>query len=1505
MSESLGSAVLDIEGNLIPLKRDLLAGRTMTLRELASTAAKSKKLMIGAFLGIGVAVGVGLKKIGDEFDSAYDTIQSRTGALGKDLEALKDDFRDVFGEVPDDADTVARALADVNTRLDLTGKQLQDRTKQFLTLSRVTGTDVEENIESVARAFNDWEVATGKQSKTLDGLMALSQETGISVSELASRVVQFGAPLRNFGFTLDQAAAMFAGFEKAGVNMTTTMAGIRLGVGNLADPTEDLTKRLRKLGLATAEPQEQFLGIISAMEKAQTRQEALGIAIDVFGRRAANDMAEAVEQGRFKVEDLIKTFRNGKGSIDAAGEESIDAAEKFQILRNRGMLLLEPAAMAVFDALTMVADGALKVTEAISGLPGPTKAALAALLAMSVALRVLPMRAAAAGVANLATNFSLAAKEGGLLRATGNMLALAFRAHPILTIAGGVLTATGAVAGLTGAFDKLFGSQKKLSPLQRRLKETSENLSDALGRQKSALGALQDSSARVRRAHDRERQATQNVRAAEERLKEVRAKYPANAKPVLKAQADLLEAKRKEHRATKRLERAEREHGIVRQAAKPAIIAALKAERDRSSALRSERKELKDTLRQQVRYKASGEEIRKTLDRLSANSKELARARKAEANTLKEAAQRIGPRFAKSIDQMTRSELHLGREVKNTASLLKNPYKGSIFDAIAHTEKFRKKTGDTSRDTISAYGGMVNQTGKGLGILGENTNSALSGLGLQKKLQFSIKKFQRNAARRQAGGGIPIPGFGTGDKVPVSVGGVPVALTEPGEDLFILNRNAAAKRRALEQENANTPRFQHGGYVDLWGRGMAHLARGGGLEFALGPYDIPPIKFAADHAGGNSHVHITGTTTPWVVGIGRQLQRMGFTVSEHPAFGGVNAQHSPTGGHYDARAIDVNSAADETRAEVAQIARLLGGAGGGGAAIAEKIARVILQGPEGPLRDVGQAALDKVRKAANQYVSEQMGSMSIDTRGGGALSPSEFLRLAHRAIAITSRSAAHGRFNPSSFSAQGLLTLAKAESSLVPSSINNWDSNAAAGNPSGGLMHLTQSNMKAYAEPGLGSDMFNPLASIAASINYQLDRYGGQVTHSPYMRGGLIQLLARGGFIRGLPKVKMPEKPERPEKPKRRKGESKKDFEARKKAFERQSKAHKKRMEDWKKLRKKRSRKRRKARRRVSRKGAFPGISDKIAELEQEATKMEDHIARREAIYGLPTSEDAEELSGDPKDGTGEVGDLIRRNQALLMHYLKERNVVIDAVAKVGGWTKRRDKQLQALRKARRKSRPPKPRKRKGESNRAYTARLREWRRATATWERQGFLMEAVKESRDAGQGKLEEFESVLSELHGHGSPDKKIGSVPPLGALGGRIHDVQITLAQLRAPKTSETVEPQALSIEGLREFAEAAFDLNAFRRQPFDLPVFHSGGIVNAGTREVIAKLADGEGVIDAETMQRGLGGGGPREGRFTITNWREGTGYFEEVADERISERGRQARTLSKVASTRRGS
>jgi len=63
------------------------------------------------------------------------------------------------------------------------------------------------------------------------------------------------------------------------------------------------------------------------------------------------------------------------------------------------------------------------------------------------------------------------------------------------------------------------------------------------------------------------------------------------------------------------------------------------------------------------------------------------------------------------------------------------------------------------------------------------------------------------------------------------------------------------------------------------------------------------------------------------------------------------------------------------------------------------------------------------------------------------------------------------------------------ESGGNPTATNNWDSNAAKGTPSIGLMQTIQPTFDAHKLPGHG-DIRNPVDNIIAGVRYAIERYG-------------------------------------------------------------------------------------------------------------------------------------------------------------------------------------------------------------------------------------------------------------------------------------------------------------------------------------------------------------------------------------------------------------------------------
>lgn len=291
-------------------------GAKATIQRMGGTA-QAAGMVIGA--GLGTAT-VGAMRMGQAYADAMDSIRVGTGATGDELKGLESDFKAVAGRVPDDIGTIAQVIGDLNTRTGQTGEGLQALSEQILDLSRITGTDAATNVAAMTRLFGDWSVASEDQASALDKVFRAAQATGIGVDTLAQQMVQYGAPLRNIGYTFEDGAAMLAKWEKEGVNTILALGGLKQALGKFAKEGVDA-----KTGLAD---------LVDQIMNADTAAEAMAIGVSKFGARAGPDMVAAIKEGRFAFDDLVQIVNEGSDSISQATEDTQGISEAWRQFKN-------------------------------------------------------------------------------------------------------------------------------------------------------------------------------------------------------------------------------------------------------------------------------------------------------------------------------------------------------------------------------------------------------------------------------------------------------------------------------------------------------------------------------------------------------------------------------------------------------------------------------------------------------------------------------------------------------------------------------------------------------------------------------------------------------------------------------------------------------------------------------------------------------------------------------------------------------------------------------------------------------------------------------------------------------------------------------------------------------------------------------------------------------------------------------------------------------------------
>lgn len=293
-----------------------------------------------------MALGAGSFAAWQEIDSALDTVTKKTGATGDALEEMHGIVRDVATSMPVAFEDVGVAVGEVNTRFGVTGTQLDELTRQFLKFADLNETDVNSSIDSVQSAMAAFGLTADDASLVLDAFNVAGQNTGVSVEQLAEKLKQNAVALQEMGFSLTDSAMFMAELDKAGVDTSTVLTGLKAALKNA-------TKEGKPMSEALSEIQ-------SGLKNAKTDTEAAQLATDLFGTRAGAAISEYVRNGQLDFESLGTTLEDYAGNVSTTFEETQDPADEFKTVMNEikelGFEIAEDVMPVVKDVLTQLKD---------------------------------------------------------------------------------------------------------------------------------------------------------------------------------------------------------------------------------------------------------------------------------------------------------------------------------------------------------------------------------------------------------------------------------------------------------------------------------------------------------------------------------------------------------------------------------------------------------------------------------------------------------------------------------------------------------------------------------------------------------------------------------------------------------------------------------------------------------------------------------------------------------------------------------------------------------------------------------------------------------------------------------------------------------------------------------------------------------------------------------------------------------------------------------------------
>lgn len=276
-----------------------------------------------------VAAGAAALKTGADFDEQMATVQSISGATGKELEALRETAEAMGASTSFSATEAAKAFEYMGMA-GFSSEEMIDAIAAVMDGAAASGEDLAAVSDIVTDGLSAFGMQANEAGRFMDVLVKTGNSANTNVSMMGETFKYAGAICGTLGISIEDTALAAGIMANQSIKAEQAGTGLRAGLLRLANPTKQTAAAMEAYGVRLIENEDGSVNLFKTMQNLRSafqgvsKTEKAAALQAIFGTNAATAWAAVVNETDENFNSLAESIGNANGAAKEAAKIKLD-----------------------------------------------------------------------------------------------------------------------------------------------------------------------------------------------------------------------------------------------------------------------------------------------------------------------------------------------------------------------------------------------------------------------------------------------------------------------------------------------------------------------------------------------------------------------------------------------------------------------------------------------------------------------------------------------------------------------------------------------------------------------------------------------------------------------------------------------------------------------------------------------------------------------------------------------------------------------------------------------------------------------------------------------------------------------------------------------------------------------------------------------------------------------------------------------------------------------------